>query len=120
MRLSRGSEEFVKHQVKSPGLTLPSLGLGQKGQRVRPRHSPPSPKLSSEISDRLPVHMPWPQPIGQRGHRKPHLLRVRYGGSGIVTSSSFQQLNVRERQLILDVMSLNQCCAPQLSVLKFL
>src|SRR5579864_1124641 len=30
------------------------------------------PKLSSEISDRFPVHMPWPQPIEQTGHCKPH------------------------------------------------
>src|SRR5258707_12786854 len=30
------------------------------------------PKLSSEISDRFPVHMPRPQPIEQRGHCEPH------------------------------------------------
>jgi hypothetical protein len=53
--------------------TVSSVLGPAKAQRCQagPRPSLP-PKLSSEISDRFPVQMPWPQPIEQRGHCKPH------------------------------------------------
>ncbi len=53
--------------------TVSSVLGPAKAQRcqVGPCPSLP-PKLSSEISDRFPLHMPWPQSIEQRGHCKPH------------------------------------------------
>jgi hypothetical protein len=52
--------------------TVSSVLGPAKAQRCQTGPRPSLPKLSSQISYRFPVHMPWPQPIEQPGHCKPH------------------------------------------------